>query len=62
MTQTVTFTDISNPPATEGDIIPVPNTRIPGDFFYPFTLNRATNSVAFSSFFYLLVIFLFIVM
>jgi hypothetical protein len=62
MTQTVTFQDISNAPATEGDLIPSPNTRLPGDFFYPFTLNRATNFVTFSSIFYLLIIFLFIFM
>jgi hypothetical protein len=62
MTQTVTFQDVSKAPATDGDRIPRPNTRLPGDFFYPFTLNRGTNSVVFSSLFYLSVVFLFILM
>ncbi|CAF1117493.1 unnamed protein product [Rotaria sordida] len=62
ISQSVTFQDISNAPVTQGDQLPRPNVRIPGDFFYPFTLNRAANSIVFSSFFNFLIIFVFILM
>lgn len=62
MTQTVTFQDVSNAPATQGDQLPRPNVRLPGDFFYPFALNRAANPIVFSSVFYLLICFLFFLM
>ncbi|CAF4501655.1 unnamed protein product [Rotaria socialis] len=57
ITQTVTFQDLSNAPVTEGDQLPKPNVRLPGDFFYPFTLNRANVAISFSSFCYFLIMF-----
>jgi hypothetical protein len=59
MTQTVTFQDVS---VSQGDQVPRPNVRLPGDFFYPFTLNRAATPIVFSSVFYLLIFVLFFVL
>ncbi|CAF1491043.1 unnamed protein product [Adineta ricciae] len=42
LTRTVTFQDVSNLPVTQGDHLPRPNTRLPGDFFYAFFRNQAT--------------------
>ncbi|CAF1180887.1 unnamed protein product [Adineta steineri] len=61
-THTITFQDISNAPATEGDQIPRPNTRLVGDFFYPFSLSHGNNSISFSLFVYLLITFLIFLM
>ncbi|CAF4358472.1 unnamed protein product [Rotaria sp. Silwood2] len=57
ISQSVTFQDISNTPVTQGDQLPRPNVRLPGDFFYPFTLNGARRLILFSSFFNLFIIF-----
>lgn len=53
ITQTVSFEEISNPPSTQDDLIPRPNTRLPGDFFYPFSLNHSSRMTLVSSIFYL---------
>ncbi|CAF3636143.1 unnamed protein product [Rotaria sp. Silwood1] len=62
ISQSVTFQDISNAPVAQGDRLPRPNVRLPGDFFYPFTLNRARSSISFSSFFNLFIVFIFTLM
>ncbi|UJR14175.1 hypothetical protein I4U23_001170 [Adineta vaga] len=55
LTRTVTFQDISNVPVTQGDHLPQPNTRLPGDFFYAFFRNHASTSSSLSLIVYLLI-------
>jgi hypothetical protein len=60
--ESVTFNDISNAPIVEQGQIPTPNTRLPANFFYPFSGNQGTKSMTFSSVFYLLITAFFILM
>ena len=60
ITQTVTFEEMSNPPTTESDLIPRQNTRLPGDFFYPFSLNHSSRMTFISGMFYLLLFIVFL--
>jgi hypothetical protein len=58
--ESVTFQDISNAPIVEQGQIPTPNTRLPADFFYPFSVSQGEKSMTFSPFFNLLIVVLFI--
>lgn len=56
--QSVTFQDISSTVTVAEGQIPAPNTRLPANFFYPFTASHGTKSLTFSLVSYLLVIVL----
>jgi hypothetical protein len=60
--ESVTFQDISEAPIIEQGQIPTPNTNLPADFFYPFSGSQRMKSMTFSSFSYLLITVLFILM
>jgi hypothetical protein len=60
--ESVTFHDISSAPVIEQGQIPAPNTRLPADFFYPFSSNQGTKSMTFSLVFHLLITVFFILM
>ncbi|CAF1016244.1 unnamed protein product [Adineta steineri] len=60
LTETVTFQDISASPITIQGHIPTPSTRLPADFFYPFSVSHATKFKTFSPFFYIFISILFI--
>jgi hypothetical protein len=62
VTGSVTFQDISNTPIIEQGQIPTPNTRLPSDFFYPFSVSQGEKSMTFLPFFYLLITVLFVLM
>jgi len=48
LTKSITFQEIKNTPIVEQGRIPTANTRLPADFFYPFSSNSATKSMTFS--------------
>ncbi len=60
--ESVTFQDISNTPIVAQGQIPAPNTRLPADFFYPFSVSQGTKIVTLSSFSYVLISIVFILM
>ncbi|CAF0912527.1 unnamed protein product [Rotaria sordida] len=62
VTESVTFQDISVTPVIEQGQIPAPNTRLPADFFYPFSTNQATKFMTYSFLSYSLISILFILM
>ncbi|CAF0833717.1 unnamed protein product [Adineta ricciae] len=43
VTQSVTFQDISASPTVIQGQVPAPNTRLPANFFYPFSVSKATR-------------------
>ncbi|CAF3594574.1 unnamed protein product [Rotaria sordida] len=62
VTESVTFQDISVTPVIEQGQIPAPNTRLPADFFYPFSTNQATKFMTYSYLSYSLISILLILM
>jgi hypothetical protein len=60
--ESVTFQDISNAPITEQGQIPTPNTQLPANFFYPFSVSKGTKSMTFSSIVYLWISVFYILM
>ena len=62
LTRSVTFQDLSNAPILAQGQIPTPNTQLPANFFYPFSVSHGTTSMTCSLFVYLLIAVLFILM
>jgi hypothetical protein len=60
--ESVTFQDISPTPGIIQGQIPTPNTRLPANFLYPFSGSQTTYSKTFSSFSFVFVIIVFILM
>jgi hypothetical protein len=56
------FQDISPTPGIIQGQIPTPNTRLPANFLYPFSGSQTTYSKTFSSFSFVFVIIVFILM